>query len=95
MSRGDVKNKFNIRDTDKEQHENYVTQEVRRVAGKEKWLEDNEARITELSEAVVGAMEEKTLIEMGMEAAIDIVRRGWANYPHVFESEWKQYQNLK
>ena len=59
---------------------------------KEKWLEDNEARITELSEAVVGAMEEKTLIEMGMESATDIVKRGWANYPQVFESEWKQYQ---
>ena len=67
------------RKSEKEQHE------------KEKWLKDNEARITELAEAVVGAMEETT---MGIEKAtdIDIVKRGWANYPQVFEAEWKQYQ---
>ena len=64
-------------DTHKEQHEN-----------REKWLKDNEARITELSELVVGAMDEKTLMDL----ASEIVESGWADYPEGFEYEWKQYQ---
>jgi hypothetical protein len=64
-------------DTHKEQHEN-----------REKWLKDNEARITELSETVIGAMDEKTLMEL----ATEIVQSGWADHPEGFEYEWKQYQ---
>ena len=64
-------------DTHKEQHEN-----------REKWLKDNETRITELSETVIGAMDEKTLMEL----ATEIVQSGWADHPEGFEYEWKQYQ---
>ena len=64
-------------DTHKEQHEN-----------REKWLKDNEPRITELSETVVSAMDEKTLMEL----ATEIVQSGWADHPEGFEYEWKQYQ---
>jgi|TARA_R110000824_G_scaffold22325_12_gene81877 hypothetical protein len=54
-----------------------------------KWVEDNQARMTELSEVVVSAMDEKTLIAL----TTDVVQSGWADYPEGFEYEWKQYQN--
>ena len=52
------------------------------------WVEENQSRITELSELVVDAMDEKTLMEL----ATEIVESEWADYPKGFESEWKQYQ---
>ena len=64
-------------DTHKEQHEN-----------REQWLKNNESRIIELSKTVIGAMDEKTLMEL----ASEIVESGWADYPEGFEYEWKEYQ---
>tara|TARA_Y100000296_G_scaffold79113_1_gene102658 strand:+ start:218 stop:448 length:231 start_codon:yes stop_codon:yes gene_type:complete len=66
---------------------NWDTHEKQREA-RIKWIEENQSRITELSELVVGAMDEKTLMEL----ATEIVESGWADYPEGFEYEWKQYQ---
>ena len=53
-----------------------------------RWIDRNQARMTELSEIVISSMDEKTLMEL----VTEVVESGWADYPEGFEYEWKQYQ---
>ena len=55
-----------------------------------RWIDRNQARMTELSEIVISSMDEKTLKEL----ATEIVEKGWADYPEGFDFEWGHYEKV-